>query len=250
MSVQACAHTVQRGDPDRFLATMAVSPSLREKLFPIYAFNVEIARAPWVTQEPMIAEMRLQWWRDALEEIAQGKAPRQHEVVTPLATVIDVQGAEILDKTVQARRWDIYKEPFQDATHFDEYLDATAAGVLWSACRAAGASEDEIAVRDIGYASGLANWFLAIPKLSAAGRIPLLDGRPQALSQLADRGLQKLANLPAMPKSSRAVTLSAWRAKALLKMVRRDPALVLEPGLQQSEFSRRGTLLWQSFLVR
>ena len=60
MSLQACAELVERGDPDRFLATMAAPVALRATLFPLYAFNVEIARAPWVTQEPMIAEMRLQ----------------------------------------------------------------------------------------------------------------------------------------------------------------------------------------------
>ena len=51
---------------------MAAPVEARRVLFPLYAFNVEVARAPWVTSEPMIGEMRLQWWRDALEEIARG----------------------------------------------------------------------------------------------------------------------------------------------------------------------------------
>ena len=72
MSFDACAALVERGDPQRFRAAMAAPPEARRVLFPLYAFNVEVARAPWVTQEPMIAEMRLQWWRDALEEIAMG----------------------------------------------------------------------------------------------------------------------------------------------------------------------------------
>ena len=74
---------------------MAAPVAAREKLFPIYAFNVEVARAPWVASEPMIGEMRLQWWRDALEEIAEGKGVRQHEVTTPLASVLDSDGARL-----------------------------------------------------------------------------------------------------------------------------------------------------------
>ena len=70
MTVAACAGLVERGDPDRFLAVMAAPPAARARLFPLYAFNLEVARAPWVTQEPMIAEMRLQWWRDAVEMLA------------------------------------------------------------------------------------------------------------------------------------------------------------------------------------
>ena len=73
MSLQACADLVQRGDPDRFAAAMAAPVAARKVLFPLYAFNLEVARAPWVTEEPMIAEMRLQWWRDALGEIGGGR---------------------------------------------------------------------------------------------------------------------------------------------------------------------------------
>ena len=61
MSIQACADLVHRGDPDRFAAIMAAPVGARERLFPIFAFNLEVARAPWVTAEAMIAEMRLQW---------------------------------------------------------------------------------------------------------------------------------------------------------------------------------------------
>lgn len=68
MSIAACAALVARGDPDRFAAIMAAPPAARARLFPLYAFNLEVARAPWVTKEPMIAEMRLQWWRDVLAE--------------------------------------------------------------------------------------------------------------------------------------------------------------------------------------
>ena len=68
----ACAAIVERADPLRFRATMAAPVKARRVLFPLYAFNIEVARAPWVTQEAMIAEMRLQWWRDVCEEIGQG----------------------------------------------------------------------------------------------------------------------------------------------------------------------------------
>ena len=84
----ACAALVQSADPDRFMATMAAPVAARRVLFPIFALNIEIARAPWVTQETMIAEMRLQWWRDALAEIAAGGPVRRHEVITPLADVL------------------------------------------------------------------------------------------------------------------------------------------------------------------
>ena len=237
MSIQACAELVERGDPDRFLATMAAPVALRATLFPLYAFNVEIARAPWVTQEPMIAEMRLQWWRDALEEIETGGAVRRHEVVSPLAELLDAEACATLDLAVAARRWDIYKDPFEDAAHFEKYLDETSAGVLWTAARLTGArASEEPAVRAWGRALGLANWFRAVPALEAANRIPLVDGRPEAIRSLAAQAL----NLPRPEKN--AALLPAWQVKTLLKQVAQNPMRVAEGSLGQSEFRKRISL--------
>jgi len=251
VTLQACAEIVQRGDRDRFLATMAAGPDLRTRLFPLFAFNVEISRAPWVTQEPMIAEMRLQWWRDALAEIGQGASVRTHEVVQPLATVIDAQGADILDKSAQARRWDIYRDPFEDAAHFQEYLDQTAGGLMWSAARALGAEGCEKQARSIGYAQGLANWFVAIPDLESRGRRPLVDGRTDAVQALARQGLsrysQALANSPAAAVPA---FRTAWLTPYLLRQVVNDPGCVQAGRLAVSEFRRRGSLLWRTLMRR
>lgn len=247
MTIAACAEIVRKGDPDRFLATMATPVAARRVLFPIFAFNVEVAKAPWVTQEPMIAEMRLQWWRDALAEIAKGGIVRKHEVVTPLALVLDALGAEILDKLIQARRWDIYTDPFDGADHFSEYLDATAGGLMWAAARALGTPTGEDALRDIGWASGLAQWFLAIPELEARGKRPLADGRPAAVQDLARTGLDRYRRARP-PKSAKPVLLTGWRTRALLRRAVQSPTRVAENTLAEPEFLRRLTLLRNSIL--
>ena len=169
--LNACAAMVERADPWRFRAAMAAPVETRKLLFPLYAFNVEVARAPWVTQEAMIAEMRLQWWRDALEEIAKGGPVRRHEVTTPLARALAPEDAELLDELVAARRWDIYKDPFEDAEHFARYIDQTAGHLMWVAARRLGATQEAI-VRDAAYATGIAAWLCAIPNLEEAGRVP------------------------------------------------------------------------------
>ncbi|MEL7216333.1 MAG: phytoene synthase, partial [Pseudomonadota bacterium] len=45
MSWTACAELVRTGDPDRFLAAMTASVEGRARLFPLYAFNLEVAKA-------------------------------------------------------------------------------------------------------------------------------------------------------------------------------------------------------------
>lgn len=242
MSLDACAGIVRRGDPDRFLAAMATPVADRAVLFPIYAFNVEIARAPWVASEPAIAEIRLQWWRDALDEISSGGNVRRHEVVTPLASVLDADGARLLDDLILARRWDVYNDPFADAAEFSTYLDRTAGNLVWSTARASGVTGGEAAIRDIAWASGLANMFLAVPELVARGRNPLIDPDPQSIRDLAGQGLRRLAS--AEPgKRARAALMATWRAKPLLKRAVRNPGCVLRCGLRQAEISRRAGLI-------
>ena len=63
------ADEVRRGDPDRWRAAMLAPAAVRPGLFALYAFNLEVARAPWLASEPALAAIRLAWWREALDEI-------------------------------------------------------------------------------------------------------------------------------------------------------------------------------------
>jgi phytoene synthase len=248
MSFQACAEIVERGDPDRFLATMAAPPAARTVLFPLYAFNIEVSRAPWVTEEPMIAEMRLQWWRDALEEIAAGSPVRSHEVTQQLAGVLDASAARALDRTVAARRWDIYREPFEDSAHFAEHLDATAGELMWQAVRLLGGhTAVEAEVRATGYGAGLVRFLQAVPELEARGRVPLVDGRAQAIRELSGAALRAMPAWRTLrrqvPRQARAGLLEAWQAPVLLRQIAADPTRVADGRVALSPFRKKLRLM-------
>ncbi|WP_255007670.1 squalene/phytoene synthase family protein [Roseovarius sp. M141] len=244
-----CAGIVQRGDPDRFRAAMAASVTARPVLFAIYAFNVEVSRAPWMTQEPMIAEMRLQWWRDALEEIVQGAVVRRHEVVTPLAEMLDAEGAVLLDTLIVARQWDIYRDPFEDDAHLTAYLEKTSGNLMLAAARALGRVEASV-VMDAGYATGVANWLRAIPALEEAGRVPLLDGRPEGIRALAENGLRRLraarSNRAGVSRAAQPALLAAWQAEGILRRAVAHPELAARGGLEPSPIRSSLTLLARS----
>lgn len=249
MTVAACAALVERGDPDRFAAVMAAPLAARARLFVLYAFNLEVARAPWVTKEPMIAEMRLQWWRDVVAEAGAGKPARAHEVAGPLSALIreaDLPVA-VLDHLVEARRWDVYRDPFADLAAFDAYLEDTAGGLMWLAGRTLGAGPGaERGLRGLGWAAGLAAFLRAVPELESRGRVPLVDGRPTALASLARDGLARINAARAELRRlgpARAATLAAWQAESLLRLVAHDPARVAAGRLAVSEFRRRSGLL-------
>jgi phytoene/squalene synthetase len=243
---------VERGDPTRFSALMAAPSAARGPLATLYAFNLEVARAPWASKEPMIAEMRLQWWRDAIEDVGRGVV-RAHEVMQPLADLIAKRDLPLdcIDQMIAARRWDIYSDAFADEAAFDAYLDDTAGSLMWLSGRALGAATGQ-SLRDFGWAAGLAAYLQAVPVLAARGRVPLLDGRDVAIRALAERGLARLAQArrAGIEPVARPALLAGWQAPALLKMAVAEPGRVGEGKLQLSEFSRRGGLLWQAFTHR
>ena len=63
---------------------MAAPVAARGALFTLAAFNLELARIPWVTRETVLAQMRLQFWRD----VVAGEDPAPHEVAGPLRALL------------------------------------------------------------------------------------------------------------------------------------------------------------------
>ncbi|MEZ5751102.1 MAG: squalene/phytoene synthase family protein [Paracoccaceae bacterium] len=243
--VSACAALVHKGDPDRFQAVMAAPPPMRAGLFALYAFNLEIARAPWAAREPMLAQMRLQYWRDVID----GRLTPDHDVARALRWAIDTFGLDLgaLRATVDAREAEIGTTcPFDSSGALWVYLEGGAGNLLMLAVQAAGGPAHPGA-RQIGAAQGLARYLQAIPALESAGRQPLPDGRPEALRELAREGLDRyrraLSETRALP---RAPLLAAWQTRALLRQVLHDPQCVAAGTLGVSEFRRRGSLMWAS----
>ncbi|WP_347313549.1 squalene/phytoene synthase family protein [Defluviimonas sp. SAOS-178_SWC] len=255
MSLEACAGLVAEGDPDRFAATMAAPVAARSLLWPLYAINLEIARAPWASAEPMVAEMRLQWWINTIGELAGGAGRAGHPVTEALAPMLAADGvlADLLIGIAEARRWDCWREPFTGRADFDAYLDATSGNLMWAAARTLGApAAAEPAIRDFAWGAGLSAYLRAVPELEARGRIPLVDGRPDALRRLAVEGRARMrrARASAIPRAARPALWSGASAERILALAEREPARVAEGTLNLSDFGRRWALLIRVFTGR
>lgn len=250
--IASCAETVHSGDPMRFLSAMTASGADRDALMVLYAFNVEVSRAPWVTEEPMIAEMRLQWWIDAVEEIFTGATVRRHQVVTPLADLVarkDLPRASF-DALIAARRWDIYKEPHADDSALWSYLEDTAGGLMALAFQAVDGGTDVVArdaAHSYGSGCGAAALLEAVPALEAANRYPLVDGTAQGVSAFSGAALQRMAAARSVLKSvarpKRAALRSGWLARGILQQAVRVPALVGAGMLGRSDAGKRLRLM-------
>jgi phytoene synthase len=77
--------TVRSADRDRFLAALFAPEPARRDLLALLAFDHELARTRIVTREPMLARIRLEWWREAAVEAAGAGKPRAQPVVDALS---------------------------------------------------------------------------------------------------------------------------------------------------------------------
>src|SRR3954464_15291449 len=84
---------VRRADPDRWLPSRFIAaPAARAGVIALYAYDTELARAPKVASNALLGEIRLTWWREALDEIFGGKPVRRHPTAQALAATVERHG--------------------------------------------------------------------------------------------------------------------------------------------------------------
>jgi squalene/phytoene synthase len=79
---------VRAADRDRFLAALFAPEPARSDLLALLAFDHELARTRMVTREPMLARIRLQWWRESAVEAAGTAKPRAQPIVESLSETV------------------------------------------------------------------------------------------------------------------------------------------------------------------
>jgi phytoene synthase len=166
---------VRRADPDRFFCSLFAPAAEREALWLLYAFNHELARAREVASEPMLALIRLTWWR----EVVDG-AVKSHEIATPLRSAIaaGVFEAADLSRLIDAREVEAAPE-IPDFETFMNYARGTAGLLARIAGKVLGA--DSAVVEDLGTAYGISGILRAAPFLARQGRSLLpVDGTREA----------------------------------------------------------------------
>ena len=152
---------VRDADPDRWLASRFIGDAdARADVVALYAFNNELARAPLVASQPLVAEMRLAWWREALAEIFEGGRVRGHPVAGPLAALAGRRQVtrETLEALVDARLRDLDGWPLK-AEEVLAYIDATAGRLMGLAAQVLSPEATEAQVIQAGRAWGLAGLF-------------------------------------------------------------------------------------------
>jgi len=151
----SCEKAVRQHDPDRFFAALFAPEAKRGHLFALTALYYELAHAAAAAREPMLADIRLAWWRETVELARKGK-PRDHAVALALAETLAAHDLpEAWFEAMIAARGG---SAFADAAAAEEHADATVGLLMRLWARVLG---EDIDAREAAIAYGLAGRVLA-----------------------------------------------------------------------------------------
>lgn len=176
---KACEEIARLCDPDRFFCAMFLPPAAREAAFSLIALNCELVKAlvlPVSGQVtgPMAGLIRLQWWRDVVEEPQRGRLAR-HDVAIAIADLLEsgrVSSSSLLT-LIDAREAELSRLPDWQAWR-DAMLGS--AGEMQRMIGLLLGVQDEallFAMKRAGAAFGVGVLIRHLPQVLLSGRFPL-----------------------------------------------------------------------------
>jgi phytoene synthase len=126
-----CETLVRDGDPDRYWSALFAPPEKRPHLHALHAFNFEVARVRDSVREALVGEMRLQWWRDALQGEARGDV-RANPIAAALDDTIVTSRLprQAFVDLIDARVFDLYDDPMPSLNDLEGYCGETSSSLI------------------------------------------------------------------------------------------------------------------------
>ena len=202
------AAQVRAQDLDRFHLALCAPATVQEAWLALAAFNLELARTASRVTDANLGRIRLQWWREVLEELAGQGPVRAHQVALALAEYRPRLNLKLLHEMVDARERDLRldEQPWADAADLSAYLAQTQGALLAAQALGLDLGEAEGLARHLGCAHG----FVVQARALAGGKASAqhmpqawLDDPEQGLASATDAAAGHLAQAQALRQQRR-----------------------------------------------
>jgi phytoene synthase len=127
---------VREADKDRHIAALFAPADRRGDLLALHAFDIELSRIPQLAKQQIAGEIRLQWWREAVDGSNAHEAeanPVAAALMQAIARRNLPRGA--LQAMIDARGSELFPEPFSTADDMLVWCDGLYAAQLRLAAR-------------------------------------------------------------------------------------------------------------------
>ena len=182
MSLTYNGNSVRQQDPDLFLLSLFAAREYRKALWALFAFHHEIAKTRDVVSEPQIGLIRLQWCREAIEEIYAGDEPKHHAVLIDLAEAVERFDLpqSCFEEMVCARETDFREEGknSQNLEQLQQYMNKVYTPLFKLSLKILGQSEEAEIIERVAGHYGWIKTIRSVPYIYE-GKAPIL---PQDIS--------------------------------------------------------------------
>jgi phytoene synthase len=251
---------LREGDRDRYLCALLTPDIHRGPIAALYAFNMEIARVRDVASEPMMGEVRLQWWKDLI-----GGQPHGNAAAHPIAAALQRAIADhalprqSLINMIEARQFDLYDDPMPDRNTFEGFAGETASALIHLCAQVLNAERSAGSAAVAGHAGVaqlVAGLLLLLPTHRARGQLYI----PADILKAADLDRERFLAGKETGQINQAVSAFAALGREHLRRARDDrgaiapdcfaaflPVAMAGPVFDRAE--KHGALLLETALV-
>lgn len=246
-------------DNDRYVCASFAPQPARDDLLALYAFNLEVARIRESVREPLLGQMRLQWWREFLDRVFAGSTV-DHPVAEALSSTIrrNALNRAEFECLLTGREQDMEEAAPADEAELISYADRTSGSLLVLALQVLGVATPAAtaAARNIGIAWALTGLLRAVPCHARARRVylpselnakaglnvwamfekgatPGISEVTEAVAQVAHSHLRQARDIKEVPRRAGPVLLLATLADHYLAGLRRAGFNPFVPGVAQ-----------------
>lgn len=224
---------VSISDKDRYLGLLYAPAEVRPQLATLFAFNIELEKVRHQVTEAQMGAIRLQWWREALDQSLAG-GPVDHPLVQKLAAAVAQTGVPVegLHALIDAHETALFQEQPETLEDLERHLGQSSSMLMQLAIMMLGGSAPETAgLAGVAYGltrllHGSPRWFVpkqmhdelgsevALNTLVAHARRRLLEARKSLYAPHLLPALLPAATVPhylkaveASPEAPRPVTV-------------------------------------------
>ncbi|XP_002735300.2 NADH dehydrogenase (ubiquinone) complex I, assembly factor 6-like [Saccoglossus kowalevskii] len=255
-----CMDVVKKHDYENFLCTLLLPKNARTATFALRAFNVDVATVKDNTSDIKIAQMRMQFWKETINEIYQG-SPRQTPIACELhrAVASHKLSKRWFSRIIEERERNLHDKAHASLEDVENSAEKTTSSLLYLILETLGLKDvnADHAASHIGKSHGIVTLLRSTPHHASRRRVYLpmeilikygvsqeqiLRGKTEQnlkdavfeIASQANSHLQKAQSMKKeIPKEAYSAFLLTTPIEIYLKKIQQSDFDVFHPTLQQ-----------------
>ncbi|KOS20965.1 NADH dehydrogenase (ubiquinone) complex I [Escovopsis weberi] len=242
-----CMTRLQKNDYDAHLIRRFVPPAVQDTYTALRALNLELVHLPEMVSNPLIGNMRMNFWKESIEHTFAGQPPREPICILLHRGLQDLEARAgsatrksirfWLSRLVRTREKHMDNRPFASVAALEDYAENTYSTIMYATLASMPLRSlhvDHLASH-IGKACGIVAVLRGIPVLAAPTLASASSSSSSSAAAAAEKGNVKPPGSPAVREPCLLLPLDVMAEEGVKEeeVFRQGPRA---PGLQDAVF--------------